>query len=1168
VVFDDVALSNIVQSMSQLAGVGVGDGVESTYATTSPPPPPPPTPSPPPPLPPQGPPENSTNSSGSTITEGAGALGAGQQRRLSAHHGECSNSTIEGNDTSASSALTVVNLVITTTNAGTYQQLTSAWLTNQLAATQVTNGAGQSIVACEVPLVAGSRAVLISPSMPPPVVPSPMPPMEPPDAPPVPPVVPNLLRTFSLSDLRAVDYVNVSNPGTVALGKLLNGQATAGARTARAITVGLAVVISLGTTTMASVGGSAVSGGAAAGLASALPAMMSASRFAMYGKLGNAALTAESASSGDDPTGWMSGSLGFNVGTTIGALVAGQSGRRLDLSDANQSDAAYNGSYGSGANMSIDEAAGNASSTADVEARIRDALLAVHADRLLSMLAVMCGVVLVQYIILLGWWFKWKRFEHAAAKWEQLHGSGVRMRLFAAEGLVQIGSSGAAIFGKHVSLIRRPTLASGISGKKDRTGAIEGPKKKASVWPLPAVLCTPNPQVAIVLIFASGVVESSVAILGAWAGAYNYVFHRWHVAIAFTSLSLVAIFFAWQLRALLVFYRTHRRVAWVPNKVPAQASEVEDPLLALLTKLRLPTPRLREKGVFETPKELVVEPLRTESALNRHFVWCKAGEYIWRPFRRQISRLAGGRAAALEAKRRQTAGRASLVTSYPGFDLERLLAWVDGSSGTRVGACYVLVQVIFQMCIAVNTGFLYAHPFAPTNDGQVVQLSVLVALTTSASLFAALGTANDLWEGWSTAAVYVLEAAAMCHLLSATLAQRGTNVTDSEQRELNVLVALRSADAAAQLLSACSYIPLGVATYDAIVVPVVTRMRAAESSDPRAIAWELLLALLGSLNAILTMFGVKGSNKVSKALSVVESVTNVVVMESTISRGSTKLSASDIPPELRGADGVEEREEGRYVPCDCFDGPRPGYVFQNGADGLGYYLDRLSGGSTASIAAPAAVSSTTTTCASQLGALAGWTQIADADRLAMARLPPPLPHQRTSTPISAMAEGRASMPSHRRPPSMPLPSSPARVMPHRHDPPPDEVAQLLSPRSLDLMVSLSPRWPQPGASVPAGVRSRCQISPGPTRVSNPNQPVPTRRPAPSLNGMALAASDSLGRCDTPSMPGTPGMALFQRRLQELRECRQTEQSQPQTGHLGATFHKGPLLGCGGAGNCL
>ena len=113
---------------------------------------------------------------------------------------------------------------------------------------------------------------------------------------------------LTASGLNVLDYLNVSNPSTAVLSKLLRDSAAA-ATTAVVASIAASVAASV----VASAGASAAAGAASgigAGVAGAIPAMSGAQRFAMYGRLGGAALNPAMRGK-PDPMRWTQGKLGF-----------------------------------------------------------------------------------------------------------------------------------------------------------------------------------------------------------------------------------------------------------------------------------------------------------------------------------------------------------------------------------------------------------------------------------------------------------------------------------------------------------------------------------------------------------------------------------------------------------------------------------------------------------------------------------------------------------------------------------------------------------------------------------------------------------------------------------------------------------------------------------------
>eukprot|EP00966_Prymnesium_polylepis_P165221 3819723-Prymnesium_polylepis.1 len=200
------------------------------------------------------------------------------------------------------------------------------------------------------------------------------------------------------------------------------------------------------------------------------------------------------------------------------------------------------------------------------------------------------------------------------------------------------------------------------------------------------------------VIFSSGIVESATAIIGAWAGdAYEVAAED--VALAMVAQSLVLAFYIWQFIVLVRFWKLHAKVCWSPAEKPGDASEVEDPLFALLWRIRAGEKVLdrsnqrheREIGEWRTPNSS--EPARTERALHQFFC-CR--------------RYAPKGKSAVSPEQRS------------GDQMETLKQWLSASSGVSGSAVwYQAFQVALTLSISVATGLLFAHPAGPTQAGQV-----------------------------------------------------------------------------------------------------------------------------------------------------------------------------------------------------------------------------------------------------------------------------------------------------------------------------------------------------------------------------------------------------------------------------------------------------------------
>ena len=94
------------------------------------------------------------------------------------------------------------------------------------------------------------------------------------------------------------------------------------------------------------------------------------------------------------------------------------------------------------------------------------------------------------------------------------------------------------------------------------------------------------------LVFSGGIVEAAMAIIG--ASVAGFAMPAWSVAAANAAIVAIFLFVAEQVRELYDFYRKHREACWMKNDVPESRSEMDDPLLAFLSRLHLIRPRNRE----------------------------------------------------------------------------------------------------------------------------------------------------------------------------------------------------------------------------------------------------------------------------------------------------------------------------------------------------------------------------------------------------------------------------------------------------------------------------------------------------------------------------------------------------------------------------------------------
>jgi len=306
------------------------------------------------------------------------------------------------------------------------------------------------------------------------------------------------------------------------------------------------------------------------------------------------------------------------------------------------------------------------------------------------------------------------------------------------------------------------------------------------------------------VMLSPGMVETSIGLVGAWAS--GVVLQAWQAALTIASLAVVARFYVWEARLLVGFYRQHLEQTWTPGEGVAHRSEMDDPFLAVLARLRLLRPRPRCKGEFGPPEEHMEEPQRTEQALRRG--WDRM--LPWRCHSRH--------------------------TVSAGYALETMPGWLGDAAGSRSGCWYLMVQMLFQISIAINVGFFYAHPWAPTSAGGLTQLVVLTICVFGGGFWTLMGTANDVLEGASLAVVYQMEAMANLLTMFANLIADPGDVD-------SVTTSLVFSEWSTRLLMWSIYVPLALPVYDALVVPIVQKVKGA-SDDPLAICLAFISACI------------------------------------------------------------------------------------------------------------------------------------------------------------------------------------------------------------------------------------------------------------------------------------------------------------------------------------
>ena len=142
---------------------------------------------------------------------------------------------------------------------------------------------------------------------------------------------------------------------------------------------------------------------------------------------------------------------------------------------------------------------------------------------------------------------------------------------------------------------------------------------------LPEPLCWPNLEVTFFAAFSTGLVQASSTVLGTAVAGYKTAPH--HLGLAILIVVLVGLGYVNEAYKLHIFFKYHDDVCWQQSEKPQSIAEVDDPLIAAVTKVMKLKPVAREQGSFEAPEEDDEEPARTERMLTRTFAPWRAPSF-------------------------------------------------------------------------------------------------------------------------------------------------------------------------------------------------------------------------------------------------------------------------------------------------------------------------------------------------------------------------------------------------------------------------------------------------------------------------------------------------------------------------------------------------------------
>jgi hypothetical protein len=140
--------------------------------------------------------------------------------------------------------------------------------------------------------------------------------------------------------------------------------------------------------------------------------------------------------------------------------------------------------------------------------------------------------------------------------------------------------------------------------------------------PLPSSLVYPRFEIMLATIFATGLMEAAANVLGTAVAEYDL-----SIGLMITALVVVSLVFLFLVRqAFLVshFSKHHAKTMWQPAETIESYREMDDPMLRFLYRTTCCLPRclrlkpvMRFKGEWAPPESATEEPGRTERALAR-----------------------------------------------------------------------------------------------------------------------------------------------------------------------------------------------------------------------------------------------------------------------------------------------------------------------------------------------------------------------------------------------------------------------------------------------------------------------------------------------------------------------------------------------------------------------
>ena len=336
-----------------------------------------------------------------------------------------------------------------------------------------------------------------------------------------------------------------------------------------------------------------------------------------------------------------------------------------------------------------------------------------------------------------------------------------------------------------------------------RSSAAEAPPRKQQPLdfkPLPGVLAWPNLERSLTIFFIAGIVQAAASVLGAYVSDTIE-----SPALVAWAIVIILVCFAWLLVEAWLVRQFHLRYGspkvadsmWIKAEKVAHRSDVDDPLIALLSRCGCIRPSLRFRGCYEPPEADTEEPDRTERAM-------KGGPVQSFMF--------------MTHRKKQLPGdiHASMMSS-----------WLADVSAKRGGAHYQYMKAFVQAL----SGFVVGIGFDAAPDSARAHFQALGAMALQfafAGWILAGRPAGDRIEGWVTALEAILCGGSIFLLYIGGIAVRAAAAEAGQAADLTSFQNSGLGFSVSAILA-----PLVLVFYDQLVLPLVAHLTAPPGKGQR-----------------------------------------------------------------------------------------------------------------------------------------------------------------------------------------------------------------------------------------------------------------------------------------------------------------------------------------------